>query len=139
MLGNENPIASWPGEVVPHREFYDYRAKYLEEGTGLIAPAELDEETAETLRDYAVKTFKALDCRGLGRVDFLIDGKNNEIYISEINTMPGFTQISMYPRLWELSGIEYPDLVSRLIELAFEARELKDSLESDIAESQKPL
>lgn len=139
VLGNENPIASCPGEVVPHREFYDYRAKYLEQGTGLIAPAELDEGTTERLRDYAVKTFKALDCRGLGRVDFLINGETNEIYISEINTMPGFTQISMYPRLWGLSGMEYPDLVSRLIELALETSELKNSLESDIAESQKPL
>lgn len=139
VLGNEDPIASCPGEVRPHREFYDYRAKYLEEGTGLIAPAELEQETAEILKDYAVKTFKALNCRGLGRVDFLIDGESGEIYVSEINTMPGFTQISMYPRLWQLSGIEYPALLSRLIELAFEMRKLNESLESDVAENLKPL
>lgn len=139
VLGNDEPQASCPGEVVPHREFYDYTAKYLEEGTCLIAPAELDEETQEKLRDYAVRTFKALDCSGLGRVDFLLEDGTNEIFVSEINTIPGFTQISMYPRLWEVSGVSYAQLVNRLIELAIERRRQTDSLESDYSEiSGKP-
>jgi D-alanine-D-alanine ligase len=134
VLGHNDPSASCPGEVVPHREFYDYTAKYLEEGTGLIAPAELDEETAEKLRDYAVRTFKALDCSGLGRVDFLLEEGTNEVFVSEINTIPGFTQISMYPRLWEVSGISYAELVNRLIELAIERRGHADSFESDYSQ-----
>jgi D-alanine-D-alanine ligase len=135
VLGNERPEASCPGEVVPHREFYDYTAKYLEEGTGLIAPAELDRETAERLRDYAVRAFRALHCSGMGRVDFLLEDGTNEIYVSEINTIPGFTQISMYPRLWEVSGLSIPELVNRLIELAVERRRRADVLESDYSES----
>lgn len=134
VLGHDDPQASCPGEVVPHREFYDYTAKYLEEGTGLIAPAEVDEETTEKLRDYAVRTFKALDCSGLGRVDFLLEEGTNEIFVSEINTIPGFTQISMYPRLWEVSGMSYVELVNRLIELAIERRRYTDSFESDYSE-----
>ncbi|MEW6143477.1 MAG: D-alanine--D-alanine ligase family protein [Thermodesulfobacteriota bacterium] len=134
VLGNDSPRASCAGEVVPHREFYDYTAKYLEEGTGLIAPAELDEKTAERLRDYAVRTFRALDCSGMGRVDFLIEEGTNQIYVSEINTIPGFTQISMYPRLWEESGVSFPELVNRLIELAVERRRRADGLESDYSE-----
>ncbi len=137
VLGNDEPAVSCPGEIVPHREFYDYAAKYLEEGTGLHAPADLSEETSALLKDYAVRTFRALDCSGLGRVDFLINGHTGEIYVSEINTMPGFTSISMYPKLWDISGISYGELVTRLIELALERREQKDSLESDIAETQK--
>lgn len=137
VLGNDDPAASCPGEVVPHREFYDYTAKYLEEGTGLHAPADLNEETSELLKDYAVRTFKALDCSGLGRVDFLIDGGTGEIFISEINTMPGFTRISMYPKLWEISGVSFGELVATLIELALEKREQNDSLESDIAKTQQ--
>jgi len=134
VLGNDDPKASCPGEVVPHREFYDYTAKYLEEGTGLIAPAELDEETAVKLRGYAVRTFRALHCSGMGRVDFLLEEGTNDIFISEINTIPGFTKISMYPRLWEVSGLNFPELVSRLIELAIERRRQADSLESDYTE-----
>jgi D-alanine-D-alanine ligase len=133
VLGNDRPRASCAGEVVPHREFYDYTAKYLEEGTGLIAPAELDEKTAERLRDYAVRTFRALDCSGMGRVDFLLEEGTNEIFVSEINTIPGFTQISMYPRLWEVSGVSFPELVNRLIELAVERRRRADALESDFS------
>lgn len=134
VLGNDDPQASCPGEVVPHREFYDYTAKYLEEGTGLIAPAELDRETSEKLRDYAVRAFRALDCSGMGRVDFLLEDGTNEIFVSEINTIPGFTQISMYPRLWGVSGVSFPELVNRLIELAIERRRQADSLESDFSE-----
>ncbi len=134
VLGNDDPQASCPGEVIPHREFYDYTAKYLEEGTGLIAPAELDEETAGRLRDYAVRTFRALDCSGMGRVDFLLEDGTNEIFVSEINTIPGFTHISMYPRLWGVSGVGFPELVNRLIELAIERRRRADGLESDYSE-----
>jgi len=134
VLGNDDPQASCPGEVVPHREFYDYTAKYLEEGTGLIAPAELDRETAERLRDYAVRAFRALVCSGMGRVDFLLEDGTNEIFVSEINTIPGFTQISMYPRLWGVSGVSFPELVNRLIELAIERRRQADGLESDFSE-----
>jgi D-alanine-D-alanine ligase len=134
VLGNDDPQASYPGEVVPHREFYDYTAKYLEEGTGLIAPAELDEETSLKLRDYAVRTFKALHCSGMGRVDFLLEEGTNDIFVSEINTIPGFTKISMYPRLWEVSGLSFPELVNRLIELAIERRRQADALESDYSD-----
>ena len=134
VLGNENPQASCPGEIVPHREFYDYTAKYLEEGTGLIAPAGLDEATSERLRDYAVRTFRALDCCGMGRVDFLLEEGTGAIFVSEINTIPGFTQISMYPRLWEVSGMSYGELVDSLIELALERRRQADALESDFSE-----
>lgn len=134
VLGDGDPQASCPGEVLPHREFYDYTAKYLEEGTGLIAPAELDEETIEKLRDYAVRAFRALHCSGMGRMDFLIEEGTNDIFVSEINTIPGFTKISMYPRLWEVSGLSFPELVSRLIELAIERRKRADSLQSDYSE-----
>lgn len=134
VLGNDDPQASCPGEVVPHREFYDYTAKYLEEGTGLVAPAELDEETSLRLRDYAVRTFRALHCSGMGRVDFLLEEGTNDIFVSEINTIPGFTKISMYPRLWEVSGVSFPELVNRLIELAIERRRQADALESDYSD-----
>lgn len=134
VLGNDDPQASCPGEVVPHREFYDYTAKYLEEGTGLIAPAELDEETSSKLGDYAVRTFRALHCSGMGRVDFLLEEGTNDIFVSEINTIPGFTKISMYPRLWEVSGFSLPELVNRLIELAIERRRQADALESDYSD-----
>lgn len=134
VLGDGDPEASCPGEVIPHREFYDYTAKYLEEGTGLIAPAELDEETVGKLRDYAVRAFTALHCSGMGRVDFLIEDGTNDIFVSEINTIPGFTKISMYPRLWEVSGLSFPALVNRLIEIAIERRTRADNLESDYGE-----
>jgi len=136
VLGNEDPIASVPGEIVPHREFYDYTAKYLEEGTGLFIPANLDEDVSNTLKEYAVKTFTLLDCSGLGRVDFLMNGETNEIFISEINTMPGFTDISMYPKLFEHTGISYPELVSRLIDLAFDRSEKENALSTDLSEAQ---
>jgi len=131
VLGNEEPVASCAGEVIPHREFYDYKAKYLEEGTGLVAPAELGDELTALLRDYAVRAFKALDCSGLGRVDFLIEEGTGAVYVSEINTIPGFTQISMYPRLWEESGLGFKDLVSRLIELALERAASQNAFKTD--------
>ncbi|MEM7008700.1 MAG: D-alanine--D-alanine ligase family protein [Thermodesulfobacteriota bacterium] len=132
VLGHETPQASLPGEIVPHRDFYDYTAKYLEEGTGLIAPAELDEELTNRLKELAVKAFVALDCSGMGRVDFLLNGSTQELYIGEINTIPGFTQISMYPKLWEISGVGYTELISRLFDLAIHRKNEQLKLTTDI-------
>jgi D-alanine-D-alanine ligase len=120
VLGNDDPIASVPGEIVPHREFYDYRAKYLEEGTQLIIPARLPASTAERVRELAIAAFKAIDCAGMARVDFFVSRDGRAVWVNEINTIPGFTPISMYPKLWEASGISFPELVDRLIELALE-------------------
>jgi len=134
VLGNDSPVASLPGEIIPHREFYDYRAKYLEVGTDLIAPADLSEETVERLQDYSIRAFKALDCAGMCRADFFLEGSSEEIYLSEINTIPGFTHISMYPRLWEATGLEYSELITRLIRLAIERNEQVKALETDYIE-----
>ena len=120
VLGNEAPVASVAGEIIPGNEFYDYNAKYESEGSQLLIPARLDAATLQQVRDLAVRAFQALECEGLARVDFLLDGETNAIFLNEINTMPGFTRISMYPKLWEASGIAYPDLVHRLLELAIE-------------------
>ena len=130
VLGNSSPVASVAGEIVPHREFYDYRAKYLEEGTELIVPARLSVKLAEQIRSYAIEGYRALGCSGMGRADLLIDRKENKAYLNEINTIPGFTQISMYPKLWEASGLGFEELVTRLIELALERQAESDSLET---------
>ncbi len=120
VLGNDVPIASVPGEIVPGNEFYDYNAKYVDDNSELLIPAPLPAETVQRLQEYAVRAFAALDCAGLARVDFLLDGESGELFLNEINTMPGFTRISMYPKLWEASGISYPKLVDRLVRLALE-------------------
>lgn len=120
VLGNDNPIASTVGEVVPGNEFYDYNAKYLDNNSKVTIPADLPDATIQKIREYAVRAFKALDCSGLSRVDFFVHKETGEVYINEINTLPGFTSISMYPKLWEASGIPYNELISRLIELALE-------------------
>lgn len=120
VLGNDSPIASVVGEIVSSGEFYDYRAKYIDNKSKAIIPADIPEETANTIRDYAVKAFKALDCAGLSRVDFFMHRETGKVYINEINTLPGFTSISMYPMLWEASGISYSELIERLLELAVE-------------------
>ena len=120
VLGNDAPRASVVGEILPSHEFYDYEAKYLDEATRLIIPAEIPGETADRVREMAVEAFLALDLAGLARVDFLIDGDTREVYLSEVNTMPGFTSVSMYPKLWEASGLSYAELIDRLIELAIE-------------------
>ncbi len=126
VLGNDEPIASTVGEIIPCNEFYDYEAKYSAKSTSeVLIPARLPSKTIEEIREYAVKAFKALDCAGLARADFFVRKKTGEIYINELNTMPGFTQISMYPKLWEASGITYPELLDRLIELAIERYEEK--------------
>ncbi|MDP9160401.1 MAG: D-alanine--D-alanine ligase [Acidobacteriota bacterium] len=120
VLGNDQPEASLPGEIIPVKEFYDYKAKYLEEGSELVIPAKLNRTETKTIQSLAISAFKAVDCSGLSRVDFLMDPKTRRIFLNEINTMPGFTSISMYPKLWAASGLAYPDLIARLIELGLE-------------------
>jgi len=120
VLGNDRPEASVPGEIVPSKEFYDYDAKYLDEGSQLIIPAKLRKSEIKKIQQLAVAAFKAVDCSGLARVDFLMDPKSGKIYLNEINTMPGFTAISMYPKLWAASGLPYARLIERLIELGLE-------------------
>jgi len=118
VLGNDEPEASIPGEIIPHREFYDYTAKYLEEGTRLEIPAKLSKMQVRRFQEYAVRAFRCLECRGMARVDFFLEKPSGRIYLNEINTIPGFTSISMYPKLWEASGIPYRELIDRLIQLA---------------------
>ena len=125
VLGNDEPLASIPGEIVPVKEFYDYNAKYLDEGSELIIPAKLTKAETKRVQELAIRSFKAVDCSGLARVDFLMDPTTRKIYLNEINTMPGFTAISMYPKLWAASGLEYADLIDRLIQLGLERHEDK--------------
>ena len=125
VLGNDEPEASIPGEIVPGKEFYDYTAKYVDEGSQLIIPAKLTKAETKKVQDMAVAAFQAVDCSGLARVDFLMDPKTQKIYLNEINTMPGFTSISMYPKLWAASGLDYADLIDRLIQLGIERHEDK--------------
>ncbi len=121
VLGNDDPKASVVGEIIPGKEFYDYEAKYLSEGSVPVIPAKITREQSRRIREMAVAAFKACDLAGLARVDFLMepDGKQR-IFVNEVNTMPGFTQISMYPKLWEATGVSYKELITRLIELALE-------------------
>ena len=125
VLGNDQPEASVPGEVVPIKEFYDYAAKYLEEGSNLIIPAKLTKAETKKVQQLAIGAFRAVDCSGLARVDFLMDPKTRKIYLNEINTMPGFTSISMYPKLWAATGLPYPELIERLIHLGLERHQDK--------------
>jgi D-alanine-D-alanine ligase len=125
VLGNDAPEASVAGEVVPGKEFYDYAAKYLEEGSDLLIPAPVTKAQMKQVQSMAIKAFQAVDCSGLARVDFLMDPKSKKIYVNEINTMPGFTAISMYPKLWAASGLSYPKLIDRLIQLGLERHEDK--------------
>jgi D-alanine-D-alanine ligase len=120
VLGNDDPIASLPGEVKPGREFYDYEAKYFDARTQLIVPAPLPDQVIARVRELAIRAFKAVDCAGMARVDFLLSAETGELYVSEVNTIPGFTAVSMYPKMWEASGLAYPELIDRLIELALE-------------------
>jgi len=133
VLGNDDPIASLPGEIVPSREFYSYEAKYLDEGedaSDLLIPAPLSEEMTERVRTLAVEVYKAIDCAGMARCDFLLSGDTDNLFANEVNTIPGFTSISMYPKLWEATGISYPELIDRLIELAVERCEEKKKLKT---------
>jgi D-alanine-D-alanine ligase len=131
VLGNDEPQASVPGEIEPSREFYSYESKYVDGTSGLLIPAPLPEETAELIRKVAVHAYKAIDCAGMARVDFMIDKDTDAIYLNEVNTIPGFTQISMYPKLWEASGLPYADLIDRLVELALERKAERDHTKRD--------
>src|SRR5262245_4418905 len=133
VLGNDNPIASVPGEILPRHEFYSYEAKYLDEnGAVLEIPAKLPLEISERIRELAIQTFSVLCCEGMARVDFFLRN-GDEIIVNEINTIPGFTRISMYPKLWEASGISYRELIDRLIQLAIERFEREKRLKTDRA------
>jgi D-alanine-D-alanine ligase len=120
ILGNDRPDASVVGELVPSREFYDYADKYVEQGARVVIPAEVPAETAHEMRALAIRAFQAVDCSGLARVDFFLERGSGRVLLNEINTMPGFTSISMFPKLWAATGVDYPTLVDRLIELAIE-------------------
>jgi D-alanine-D-alanine ligase len=120
VLGNEEIEASIPGEIIPHREFYDYAAKYLEQGTGLVIPAVLTKKQVKLLQEYAVRSFRSIDGAGMARCDFFLERRTGKIFVNELNTIPGFTSISMYPKLWEASGLPYTKLIDRLIDLALE-------------------
>ena len=125
VLGNDHPQASVPGEVLPVNEFYDYEAKYIKQGSDLVIPAKLTARQAKQVREVAIRAFQAVDGAGMGRVDFLLDRQTGKVYLNEINTIPGFTSISMYPKLWEASGLPYSQLLDRLINLALERHQEK--------------
>jgi len=137
VLGNDDPIVSVPGEIIPSREFYSYAAKYFDTGdkaSELLIPAPFPPETVVQLQDLAARAYRAIDCAGMARADFLLSGSTGELYVNELNTIPGFTAISMYPKLWEASGIPYPELIDRLIELALDRhRDKKRSLTSYVS------
>lgn len=120
VLGNDNPRASLPGEIIPVNDFYDYEAKYVKEGSKLIIPAPLTRRQTRQVQELAIRSFRIIDCAGMARVDFLLERRTSRIFLNEINTIPGFTSISMYPKLWEASGLTYPRLLDRLIRLGFE-------------------
>jgi D-alanine-D-alanine ligase len=126
VLGNDEPVASVCGEVLPSREFYSYESKYIDGTSGLLIPAPLPDEISECIREYAVRAYKAIDCAGMARVDFFLEKDTNRIYLNELNSIPGFTKISMYPKLWEASGLSYQKLVDQLIELAMERKADRD-------------
>jgi D-alanine-D-alanine ligase len=129
VLGNDEPIASVPGEIIPADEFYSYDAKYHDDRSQLIIPARLSAELVAKVQEYAIHSFKVINCSGMARVDFLLDRETNKLFLNELNTIPGFTQISMYPKLWNASGISYPELVDRLIDLALERKAERDAIE----------
>jgi len=120
VLGNEEPVPSLPCEILPSREFYDYEDKYLLDRAETRVPADLQEATTEELRRLAVECYRAVECEGMARVDFLLETSSGKLYLNEINTIPGFTSISMYPKMWEYTGIAFPDLIDRLIDLALD-------------------
>jgi D-alanine-D-alanine ligase len=132
VLGNDDPQTSVPGEVIPSREFYDYEAKYLDEGSRTIIPADLPAAVADEIRRLSVAAFQAIDCAGMARVDFLLARDTGAIVLNEVNTIPGFTTISMYSKMWEASGVSYPVLVDRLVELALERHAAKQHLRTSL-------
>jgi D-alanine-D-alanine ligase len=135
VLGNEEPEASVPGEIRPRRDWYDYEAKYVDESTELLVPAPISDDEAERVRSLALRAYRVLEGAGLGRVDFLMDKRTGEFYLNEINSLPGFTEVSMYPRLWEASGLPYPQLLDRLIELALDRHARRARLETTFRRS----
>ena len=128
VLGNDDPIASLPGEIIPSREFYDYQAKYIDGDSRLLIPAPLEGIQTNDAQRLAIAAFKVLECSGMARVDLFLERTTGKFYVNEINTLPGFTSISMYPKLWETSGIPYPQLIDRLITLAIERHAEKNKL-----------
>ncbi len=136
VLGNDDPKASLPGEILPQTEFYSYESKYIDEtGAKLEIPADLSDEMVKKVQDAAIEVFQTLECEGLARVDFFLTD-DSDIYVNEVNTLPGFTRISMYPKLWEISGISYPELINRLIELAIERHQQDSMLKSAVWEDE---
>jgi|TARA_B100001964_G_scaffold186217_1_gene206775 D-alanine-D-alanine ligase len=129
VLGNDDPQVSIAGEVVPQRDFYDYDAKYVSDDSELLIPAPISPDQLVRIQEMAIAAYKAVDCSGMARVDFLLDKSSGKVWINELNTIPGFTKISMYPKLWQASGIEYPELIDKLIELALERKEQRDATE----------
>jgi D-alanine-D-alanine ligase len=132
VLGNDEPEASMPGEIIPSREFYDYEAKYIDDTSRAIVPADLGERQTADVRRLAVEAYRAIDCSGLARVDFLLAGDSGVVYVNELNTLPGFTTISMYPQMWAASGLPYPKLIDRLIELALQRHAEKQQLRTSV-------
>ncbi|MFK7896966.1 MAG: D-alanine--D-alanine ligase family protein [Myxococcota bacterium] len=130
VLGNDSPEASIPGEIRSAGTFYDYDAKYRDDATELIIPAELDADQTEIVREMAIAAYQALDAEGMARVDFLVERSTSRLYINELNSLPGFTSVSMYPKLWEATGLPYPELLDRLIELALERHDRRSKLET---------
>jgi D-alanine-D-alanine ligase len=133
VLGNDDPQASIPGEVIPEREFYDYSAKYIDaDGSRIEIPAQLSTAETENVRRLSIEAFRAVEGAGMARVDFLLNGKTGELFLNEVNTIPGFTTISMYPKMWEASGLPYPALIDRLITLAVERHAEKQLLRTSV-------
>ncbi len=133
VLGNDDPQASVPGEVIPEREFYDYKAKYIDaDGSRIEIPAQLSAAEIENVRRLSIEAFRAVEGAGMARVDFLLNGETGELFLNEVNTIPGFTTISMYPKMWEASGLPYPALIDRLITLAVERHAEKQLLRTSV-------
>jgi D-alanine-D-alanine ligase len=130
VLGNDDPQASLPGEIIPSREFYDYEAKYIDDDSTTVIPAELPADVVKTIQHLSIEAFRAVDCSGLARVDFLLSRDTGDLSVNEINTMPGFTSISMYSKMWEASGLTYSALVDRLIQLGLERHQQKQTLKT---------
>jgi D-alanine-D-alanine ligase len=132
VLGNDEPSASVPGEVIPSREFYDYEAKYIDDGSKIVIPADLPPATVAEVQRLSIEAFEAIDCSGMARVDFLLEKSSNRLFVNEVNTIPGFTTISMYSKLWEASGVGYQELLDRLIALAIERHAGKQLLRTSV-------
>ena len=132
VLGNDTPEASVPGEIIPSREFYDYEAKYLDEGSRTVIPADLSASQTAEIRQMAIDVFRAVDAAGMARVDFLMEGATGKVYVNEINTIPGFTTISMYAKMWDASGLPYPALLDKLIALAQQRHAEKQQLKTSV-------